>query len=165
MKSTTKNSVSFQAVNKTANSSKIIPKKEPLPVSNSKENGALPSVVEENKSQTAPSKSLYSNGRQEKKKKEKSIEEEIMEREISSLEKTRLHRAFEILCGKEIPKTDNEYATKDKTNAEDDKMKDLDSEKREREEFFSAKDVMRVLDKLNYKLSKHEVDLMIWVNF
>ena len=161
MKNSTKNSVSFQAVNKTANSSKSVPKKEQPPkeqVSNSKDN--IPSLPEENKS-TIPTKSLYSNSRVEKKKKEKSIEEEIMEKEISTLEKTRLNRAFEILCGKDAQKTENEYGSKEKSKTEDEKIKDSDDNTEKK--FFTSKDVMRVLEKLDYKLSKHEVDLMIWV--
>ena len=155
-----KNNGSFQAVNKTANSSKSVPKKEILQ-SNSKDNIPLPSVLEENKS-SMPSKSIYSDSRQEKKKKEKSIEEEIMEKDISTLEKTRLNRAFEILCGKDAQKAENDHGIKEKTKTEDEKMKDVDGDNSIKP-FFTSKDVMKVLDKLNYKLSKHEVDLMIWV--
>lgn len=163
---TTKNSVSFQNVNKTAASSKSNVKKEQPQgqTTSSKENLPNPSVMEENKS-TAPSKSLISNARQEKKKKEKSIEEEIMEKEISTLEKTHLNRAFDILCGKDIPKNENEYGNKEKTKNDDDKIKDKDFDEGEKKPSFTAKDVMRVLEKLNYKLSKPEVDLMIWVIF
>lgn len=161
---TTKNSVSFQNINKTAASSKSNAKKEQpqIQTSSSKENLPNPSVIEENKSTIPPSKSLYSNARQEKKKKEKSIEEEIMEKEISTLEKTHLNRAFDILCGKDLPKNETEYGNKEKTKNDDDK---INFDETEKHPSFNAKDVMRVLDKLNYKLSKPEVDLMIWVFF
>lgn len=163
MKTNKNSSVSHQAGNKTVNSSKSNPKKELPPVtgslSSSKDNIQVPSVVEENKS-TIPTKSLYSNGRQEKKKKEKSIEEEIMEKDISTLEKTRLNRAFEILCAKDLQIAETEYGVREKSKTDDEKIKDSKTKERQ---FFTSKDVMRVLEKLNYKLSKHEVDMMIWV--
>lgn len=160
---TTKNSVSFQNGNKIAKSG--TKKEQPQAQISSKENlPNNPSVIEENKSSMPNSKSLYSNARQERKKKEKSIEEEIMEKEISTLEKTRLKRAFAILWGKDLPKNETEYGFKEKTKTEDKKHKEKDFEEEDDDhKFFTAKDVMRVLDKLNYKLSKQEVDLMIWV--
>lgn len=96
-------------------------------------------------------KSLYSNEKIEKRKKEKSIEEEIMDKDISSLEKTRLNRVFEILCGKDI-KNDGNREDDGKGGKEEGSIM-----------AFSAKDVARVLNMLEFPLSKHEIDLMIWV--
>ena len=157
MKNTSKSAVSFQP-NKSIASQKSQKKdKEPALSTMTKENNDLPSV-NDSKTMQPEFESKYHIDKIKKRKKEKSIEEEIMSKEISSLEKTRLNRVFEILCGEKLQKNDFEFKDKSK-NGEIDKNKDMDQEIA----CFTAKDVSRVLISLDYPLNKHEIDLMIWV--
>jgi len=72
--------------------------------------------------------------------KEMSSQEKLALVEIKPIEKNALDKVFNRLC-KATPKF-------------------VDSDK----EYFVAEDIAKVLSDLKFKMTKHEIDLMIWVN-
>ena len=92
------------------------------------------------------------------KKQVKSIEEEIMEKEISTVERTRLNKVFKIFCGGRFDTTGDMSMPRDR---EREREKEANEEQTERI-YFTAKDVERILKQLDYPLQKHEIDQMVW---
>lgn len=75
--------------------------------------------------------------------KNKSIEERLSEVQLKQTEKTNLERVFKLLI------TSPEKKNKNFFNCE----------------YFEGKDIARVLSLLDVKLTKSEIDLMLWVIF
>jgi len=78
-----------------------------------------------------------------KAQKEMSSQEKLALVEIKPIEKSALDKVFNRLCRARLDKDKRDSA----------------------KDYFVADDIAKVLQDLNFKMTRHEIDLMIWVSF
>ncbi len=78
-----------------------------------------------------------------KAQKEMSSQEKLALVEIKPIEKSALDKVFNRLCRARLDKDKRDSA----------------------KDYFIADDIAKVLQDLNFKMTRHEIDLMIWVKF